>query len=250
MIYFIVNPAAGSGKGAKAVPIIERVMAAHGAAYAIIHTEKSDDDYRRVSELIDYGREAAIVSVGGDGTSQEYAGLAVGKNAGFGVIPVGSGNDLLYSIPGMHRKFRSFDEKITFYAEKIAAGKTAAIDAVTVNGRYFINIAGTGLDIRVLKGALPLKKRLGGSAYFISLIKNVFTYKPEKMRLTIDGAEQTGEYALLAIANGSYYGGHMRVVPPAVADDGLLTVCVVRRMLKIKLLAMFPLVKPGWHTRI
>ena len=334
MIYYIVNPVAGSGKPAAALPIIESVTRASGQAYTILRTEKPEDT-ERIGGLIDWTRARAVVCVGGDGTVQEYTRLAVDRKKPFGLIPVGSANDLLYSLPGPREeglsyaeaasftetmssaeavsraettssaeaassaetasrvdppfsgrasvymesarseqaspveaspnmsnapaarlirergalpKFHSFEDKITYYTQKIIAGRTTLIDAVRVNeGRCFLNIGGTGMDIQVLKDAIPLKKRFGGGAYFLSLVKNATSYEAREMTLTIDGLAQTEKYCLLAFCNGAYYGGHMRIAPPALIDDGLLTVCIITRVPTLKLVAIFPLVKPGWH---
>jgi len=256
MIYFIVNPAAGSGRAKGAVPVIERIMREHnikpGSDYSLIYTE-SPGDFTRVSGLIDFNIAKTIVCVGGDGTIQEYVGLAVNKNINFGVIPVGSGNDLILSVPVPEyaQKFSDFEQKIIFYTEKIFTNKIINIDAVSINGEnYFFNIGGTGLDIQVLKDALPLKKFLGGGAYFISLMKNVFTYKAMQMTLTIDGGSETGMFILAAICNGAYYGGNMRICPPAVINDGYITLCRIKNMPRLKMLTVFPKVKSGKHVSL
>ena len=46
MIYFIVNPKAGSGKAKAAVPIIEKIMREHNTEYSLIYTETPDDFMR------------------------------------------------------------------------------------------------------------------------------------------------------------------------------------------------------------
>ena len=275
MIYFIVNPAAGSGRAKTAVSIIERIMRGHGikstestesAEYSLVYTN-GPWDYARVSGLIDLTAAKAIVCVGGDGTVQEYVGLAAGRDINFGIIPAGSGNDFLYSLPDGGRKFASFEEKIIFYTEKIIKGEIMRADAVMlkessgvsgvsgvsgiVSGeKYFFNIGGTGIDIQVLINALPLKKFFGGAAYFLSLIKNAVTYKAEEMTLTIDGKPETGKFLVLAVCNGAYYGGHMKIAPPAVINDGFITLCKVRNMPRPKIMAMFPSVKSGKHARL
>ena len=247
MICFIVNPAAGSGKAEAAVPIIEQLMRDTATGYSLVYTY-CPGDFERVAAQVDLIKPATIACVGGDGTVQEYVGLAVGRDVNFSVIPAGSANDLLYSVPGGIHKFRTFDDKITSYVKKILDGKTIPVDLVSVNGeRFFFNIGGTGIDIQVLRDAHPLKKRFGGASYFLSLIKNVFTYRAQEITLTVDGNAQTEKFTLLAVCNGGYYGGKLRIAPGALIDDGLITLCKVKNISRIKLMAMFPLVKPGWH---
>lgn len=266
MIYFIVNPAAGSGRAKEAVPIIRQIMQENSVEHSFIYTDGPDDS-TRISGLIGLDESAksvnaqAIVCVGGDGTVQEYVGLVVNKGVKFGIIPCGSGNDLLCSLAAnCHalrqkgsagdgaKKFPSFAEKIIFFAKKIIRGETIDVDAVMVNGqRYFINIGGAGIDIQVLQDALPLKKVFGGAAYFLSLVKNAITYNTVEMTLTVDGVSSTDKYLLLAVCNGAFYGGNLRIAPPAFIDDGLITLCVVKKMPRLKLMALFPAVKPGRH---
>ena len=250
LIYFIVNPAAGSGRAKTAVPIIEKIMRGHNAGHSVIYTD-GGGDFNRVSGLIDLNTAQTIACVGGDGTIQEYVGLAVGRDINFAVIPAGSANDLLLSMPANKYKFNSFEEKIKFYTEKIIAGKSAQVDAVSVNGeQYFFNIGGTGIDIQVLTDALALKKLMGKAAYFISLIKNTVTYNSGIMTLTVDGKPETDKFLLLAVCNGAYYGGGMNIAPPALINDGFITLCKVKNMPRIKLMAMFPRVKSGSHSKL
>ena len=250
MTYFIINPSAGSGKSKAAVPIIEKVMSEHNAEYSLVYTD-TPEDFNRISGLIDFSAAKTIVCVGGDGTVQEYVGLTVGRNINFGIIPAGSGNDLIHSIPDSRQKFLDFEEKIKFYTERIIKNKSIYVDAVCVNGeKYFFNIGGTGIDIQVLKDALPLKKFFGRTSYFLSLIKNVITYTAFEITLTIDNKSETDKFLLLAICNGAYYGGGMYIAPPAVINDGFITLCKTKKMPKYKLMAMFPRVKSGGHTNL
>lgn len=253
MVYFILNPVAGSGRVRTAVPVIKKIMRENNIEHSFIYTE-SPGDFSRVSGLIDFNETETIVCVGGDGTIQEYINLAVRRNINFGVIPAGSGNDLILSVPNAKtkHKFSSFEEKIIFYANKIVENKILAVDAISVNGgeKYLFNIGGTGIDIQVLKDALPLKKVFGKVSYFLSLIKNTVTYKTGEMTLTVDGKSETDKFLLLAFCNGAYYGGGMKIAPPAIMDDGLMTLCKVVKMPRLKMMTMFPKVKSGGHAKL
>src|SRR5215469_1337115 len=52
---------------------------------------------------------------------------------------------------------------------------------------------------------------------------------------------------LVAIGNGPRYGSGMRLAHLAELDDGLLDVCFVRRLNKLRLLRLFPAVFRGTH---
>jgi YegS/Rv2252/BmrU family lipid kinase len=254
LVYFIVNPSAGSGKAGSAVPLIERIMRERGAECKFILTE-GPGDIQRVRGLIDFGAASAIVCVGGDGTIQEYAGLAVNNDVTFGVIPAGSGNDFIYSMPGYspdkESKFPSFEDKIAFYTEKILRNSTAYIDAISVNGETaFLNAAGTGMDVQVLKTAAPMKRFLGSAAYFAALITTAFTYRSTEMTMTVDGVSSKDRFMMLAICNGGFIGGNLNIAPGAAINDGEITLCAIRHMPRWKAIAMFAKVRTGGHSRL
>ena len=54
----------------------------------------------------------------------------------------------------------------------------------------------------------------------------------------------------IAIGNAHSYGGGMKVTPRATLDDGLLDICVVSKMNKLKLLCWVPTIFFGEHLRL
>lgn len=56
------------------------------------------------------------------------------------------------------------------------------------------------------------------------------------------------EATLVAVGNGSSYGGGMRICPDAVPDDGLFDVTVVGDCSRATLLRVFPQVYRGGHV--
>ena len=53
---------------------------------------------------------------------------------------------------------------------------------------------------------------------------------------------------MVAMANGPYYGGGMKIAPEAVMNDGLLNICIVKEIPKWELLREFPKVFNGTHV--
>src|SRR5688500_6221424 len=95
MIVFIVNPRAGKGAAARAIPTIERAMAQQSAPLDIRRTSGPGDTRRLTRAAAAEGAEV-VVAVGGDGSVHEVANALLEAGAGapaLGVIPVGSGND-------------------------------------------------------------------------------------------------------------------------------------------------------------
>ncbi len=67
--------------------------------------------------------------------------------------------------------------------------------------------------------------------------------------LELDGETWETEAMLVAVGNGSSYGGGMRVCPDARMDDGLLDVTVLGPISKPEFLRVFPTVYKGTHVR-
>ena len=69
------------------------------------------------------------------------------------------------------------------------------------------------------------------------------------MRLRGESWEYQGPIFLAATGNTSSYGGRFRIVPAAVVDDGLLTICLIRSAPRWEVLATLPRLFTGGHVR-
>jgi diacylglycerol kinase family enzyme len=118
---------------------------------------------------------------------------------------------------------------------------------------YFCCIAGTGLDAAVNRRALkqsPWLRSHGG--YVLALLQTLGSFRPPRITVSIErnGAWETlvdEAGFLLAAGNGPQYGHGMRIADRAFMDDGLLDLCFVREMSKLRLLRFFPVVYRGAH---
>ena len=118
---------------------------------------------------------------------------------------------------------------------------------------YFGCIAGTGLDAAVNRLTLnqPRWVRSHGG-YVAALLQVLGSFRPPHVTLSveIDGRWENrideGGY-LVAAGNGPQYGHRMRLTHEAQMDDGLLDVCFVRQLSKMRLLRLFRLVYRGAH---
>ncbi|MFF2524332.1 diacylglycerol kinase family protein [Streptomyces liangshanensis] len=129
--------------------------------------------------------------------------------------------------------------------------------AVAAGTRALIAVGGDGtvsLALQAVAGtATPLGVVAAGTgndfARTLGLpVRDPAAFRPVPYRLTLDdGAEREIEAALVAVGNGSSYGGGMRVCAGARTDDGLLDVTVVGRCSRTTLLTVFPRVYRGTH---
>ena len=118
---------------------------------------------------------------------------------------------------------------------------------------FYACIAGTGLDAAVNRLTLEQPRWLrGNGGYVVALLQVLGGFQPPHVTLSVevDGRWQTRldePGFLIAAGNGPQYGHGMRLTHQAQMDDGLLDICFVRPLSKLKLLRLFRLVYGGAH---
>ena len=173
-----------------------------------------------------------IVAAGGDGTVNEVLNGIGDAPQGFvrtrlAVLPLGTVNVFAKEL-GMPARFQAA-------WDLIRTGRETKIDlaeaSFTARGqpcrRYFVQMAGAGVDTRAIDlVSWEQKKRLGLLAYLLAGIKAMREAKP-RIVVTDGRQELSGEQVL--IGNGQFYGGRYRLFPTADWRDGVLEVSVLPR---------------------
>lgn len=218
-IRFITNPFSGTKSKSKLKETIEENLNLTDFDFEISFTEYPRHATQLSAEARDLGYYA-VIAVGGDGTINEVASALKGSETALGIVPFGSGNGFSYHLGTR----RNVDEAIKIINDH----HTTLIDTGAANGRFFINVAGLGLDATVAFKT-KLNKRRGFIPYFINTLKESIGFKFMKLRITSDDDVQEGDYAMAVIANGSIYGYDFAVAPAAILDDGLFDVILVRK---------------------
>ena len=160
-----------------------------------------------------------------------------GDTAQLTVIPFGTGNDFVKSLP--------------------EAGVSKRIDLIKFGDKYSANIVNIGFDCDVVSVTEKLKKLKlvkGSIAYAIGVLATVFHKigKSFDVEMTLeDGSVEriTGDYLLCVIANGKYYGGGFCCAPNAELDDGILEVIMVRKISRLRFAKFIGGYKKGLHIR-
>ena len=150
-------------------------------------------------------------------------------NAAMTVIPVGTGNDFLKNFGSAAAQFED--------AENLWDGPQFPMDAIDVNGRVALTIACSGIDARVARDVHKYSESPildGKSSYIASLLVN-FLFKGIGSHWTVelDGVAVEGDYSLVAVCNGRYYGGGFMPVAEARMDDGVLNTLVVKKVSRV-----------------
>ena len=90
----------------------------------------------------------------------------------------------------------------------------------------------------------------GFARYAWSAVLTVTELALTPVTVTVDGAVQyAGPSALVAVMNGTRYGGGFRISPQSDVRDGLLDVLASREVTRLSLLGLMALVLCGRHLR-
>jgi len=243
---FIVNPAAGNG-------IALRMARTIGKLFRELKQKYKDIDYEIVftryeGHATEIARDFSstgdyrIYAVGGDGTLNEVLNGMVGTGSTLACIPGGSGNDFIKSV------VKKFDRRRILLDTILGTEKE--VDLGMADDRYFLNIASLGFDANVVKNAEKYKTGPivpNKISYLLSVISTAMDIKPEKVRIIADGEVFDEEVFMVAVANGKYYGGGIKIAPLADINDGLLDVLIVTDIDRAKVMKFLPLAIAGKH---
>lgn len=230
MLHFIINPKANRGKIKKKVKTIEKLLTEREIEYAI-HYTTAKGVATELAAQFSKEPDSTVVAVGGDGTVNEVLnGLNV-ENAKFGIIPSGSGNDFITAagIPTDAEKA----------LDLILYGQAKPTDFMVCGGVRGMNIIGTGIDVDILRRCKTFKILKGKLQYLVSLIISLIKFEFYKFFIEKDGEKQEKEGLIVAVGNGSQFGGGIKMCPEAVIDDGQLDFVVAGKLKKSKIPGAF-----------
>ena len=218
----IANPTSGSyARQAYHLQETMRFLRNAGWNVELRLTEAAGDAGGLTREAVDRHTDV-VIAAGGDGTINEIIQELVGSETALGVLPIGTANVWARdtNIPLDHAGARKV----------LVHGKTRWIDLGCVNGRYFLLMAGIGLDGEVTLAVekKPIK-RLGAVAYLLVGAWLGLGYESFRVYMTINGRLVKKHALQVVIGNTQLYGGAIKYTWQAKCDDGLLDVCVLRK---------------------
>ena len=231
---FIINPTAGKRDSRQRIYDMADILRdKHGLDVQCILTKKQGHATELTRKLCESGEELRFYACGGDGTINEVANGILGyDNAAMTCIPIGTGNDFLKNFGDDAAKFSD--------AENLWDGPQFPMDVIEVGDRIVLTIACSGIDARIGRDVHKYSESPlldGKSSYIVSLIAN-FIFKDISSHWTveIDGNAVEGDYAVVSVCNGRYYGGGFMPMPEARMDDGIMNVMIVDKVSKLQFL--------------
>ncbi|MDP2309230.1 MAG: diacylglycerol kinase family protein [Pseudomonadota bacterium] len=247
----IANPKAGGGRAGANRDLIERAAARAFAQVEVRWTEGPG----HASELArDAAADADIVAaLGGDGTCSEVVnglvpgGVAVKPKVVFGVIPFGTGGDLVRSLELPRKVDRAYWMLGTGMTLPLDIGLFTWDDGAK---RVFVNVAGIGANADVCRRANASSKRFGGTVTFLSAVVGALAgFEARRVSWSWDGPDGPGEAELDTFAafcaNGHYCGAGMWVGKGGSMADGVFELTIIPPFGLMKALSLLPHVYNG-----
>ena len=192
-----------------------------------------------------------IVAAGGDGTVNEVVNGIGDAPEGFlrarlGVLPMGTVNVFAREL-GIPSKPKEAWRVIDAGIERLIDLPSAQfLEGSNHQSRAFAQLAGAGLDARAVELVnWQLKKKLGVVAYIVAVLQ-AYAGRTHQIRVETAQGSHSGEAVL--IGNGHLYGGNHPIFHRARLDDGLLDICIFRRLNARTLAqASLAILTGNWH---
>ncbi|MFA5508248.1 MAG: diacylglycerol kinase family protein [Vulcanimicrobiota bacterium] len=199
---------------------------------------------REHTRSLPHGFAGVVFTAGGDGTLHEaingWGDKGFPKGPRFCPLPLGSGNDFLFSID---RRLANLDSFLSF---PIGQQNTADLGRVSYqrNGgeesRYFCVGATTGFSAVVTERRAALARRVPGRlSYLLALFLSLAFWKNRAVRVESGESPQLSDiFFNFNAANVRHYGGGMVSAPGACPFDGTLNAVCMNLTLAQALLAL------------
>jgi len=259
-ILFIVNPAsAGSRTLARWQDVVPKLDKAD-LDYSVRFTD-SRGCASRFAKIATVGQAYdTIVSVGGDGTANEIlngmmdAGVDFARLPAFSIFPSGTGSDTVRTL-GIPQELDSFVQMVeqnVFKSYDVGIVEFTTVDEQT-GVRYFLNACDVGLGAAVVNAVNSMNqndvKKSGKAKYFRSIMEQVVKFKAFNAEFVTNGRTVTlKNTVIVAVCNGMFFGGGVKISPISQMDDGKLELVATDNISKIGLMGLVPKVYTGSHA--
>ena len=246
MWLLVLNRQSGKGKIDKKLLEFTDLCKANKVVYQIIDENNAQQTENILRNELGDHEVTAVIAFGGDGLVSLCLQSLAESSVGFSVVPTGTGNDFARSIGTLKKSIPQIFNSI-LNSDKVRVDLAVATNKKTK--RYFMQVLSVGFDASVNEYANKMKWPKGKIKYTIAMLRLLPKAKNIDFIISYDGQILQSKSMLIAVANGSTYGGGMKILPNASYNDGSLDLLYVDPVSKFTLLSIFPRVFFGSHIK-
>ncbi len=253
-IVAIINPYARLGRVGDRAREIQTALGSSGLDVTTVFTEKplhALEIARSISS-----EDTILLAAGGDGTVNEVArGIMSSGSAGtMAVLPLGSGNDFARMI-GMSEDLTTAVTQLGYAVERqVDVGQVSWEEQTTEGFAHFVNALGIGFDGYAATLVPRFKGYPLGMGYLTAILAALINWESAGVNVVDlsneDEIRYSGGLFFVTVGNARDSGGGYSLNPKASIVDGMLDVCLVEAIGKLRALRMLPLARTGDHLKL
>lgn len=255
-ITLVINPGAGRGAAIRSGEEVARVLSTQAEVTVL---RPSGGAAGSVTALVRATgeRPGAVVVCGGDGIVHLAANVLAGGDVPLGVLPCGTGNDAADLLGMATKPVVAARQLLAALADRavrrIDVGRCDGPSLVPGVQRAFVGVLCAGFDSAVNDRANRMHWPRGPARYNAALAIEALRLRARPFRLELGGGACPAHIldvpaTLVAVGNGSQYGGGKRMAPHARWDDGVLGVAVVGPVSRLTLARLAPTLPRAGHV--
>lgn len=247
----VLNPNAGGGLATREWPRLEAELRRRGQPFELILEASGEDALARIDALPPH---IGVLAVGGDGTVGALlpALVSVPQRQGrpLAVMPLGTGNDFAGMLGLKAGHFDEALDRLSFQPRDVDALEVRILEGDGAGRTHvLLNGLGLGFDAAVTANMERAPQRVRGFArYAWAAVATVRELRVADVQITLDGQPfYSGPSPIVAVMNGTRYGGGFRISPQSSPRDGVLDVVAGGSMNRLQLVGLMLRVLRGTH---
>jgi len=195
-----------------------------GIAADLHLTTRQGDAERIAREAASQGRDLIIVC-GGDGTINEVAnGIALSQTP-LAILPSGTANIVARELGLPGNILKAARQLPSWRPCRIPLGRAVWEESGSTRQRYFLAVAGIGLDAHIISHLnVAMKLRLGVVAYGWAAVRQVSRYDFPRFQCETNGSRVSATFAV--IQRSSRYAGWLKLARPHSIRNPGFSCCI------------------------
>ncbi|MFT8399757.1 MAG: diacylglycerol kinase family protein [Lentilactobacillus diolivorans] len=228
-IIIIFNGTAGNSNNEEIANRAKNYLEKHGKIATLSKTNSEQDAINQAAQAVDI--YDYLVTIGGDGSINTVCAgfLKANKTIPLGIIPGGTVNNFARALKIPLNTDKAIENLLTGTPKNVDLGhidRQPIISSLTL-GR----LADISRNVKQTE-----KKKFGRIVYLFKGIKELFTNRSYKLKITANGKAETLRAQILLITTTNSVGGYVEFNPQAAYDDDYLHVFLLKKFTLPKIL--------------